>query len=178
MDRFKEYKLVADFNEWSKNNDPDKLYCITTEDGEELFDVYEEDFISMIDNNIVNSEGNYYLLNNPSEEQIEQYAKQYGIHWIDKYGHKAAIEGVRRATAALYHSISEHIKELTKDGKELTIMTSSDVCGTTIEETWLVVNENDNITIISEFEMEYMLDEMTIQTLIDLNDALMNGNYW
>jgi hypothetical protein len=83
MAKFKEYKLVADFNEWSKNNDPDKLYCITTEGGEELFDVYEEDFISMIDNNIVNSDGNYYLLNNPSEEQIEQYAKQYGIHWID-----------------------------------------------------------------------------------------------
>lgn len=84
MAKFSEYKLVADFNEWSKTHDQDKVYAITTEDDEHLFDVYEDDFISMIDKGIVNSDGVYYLLNNPTDQQIKEYAKQYGILWTDK----------------------------------------------------------------------------------------------
>lgn len=84
MAKFNDYKLVADFNEWRQNNDPDKLYCVTTEDGEELFDVYEDDFITMIDKGLVNSEGCYYLLNNPTQDQIESYAREFGILWSDK----------------------------------------------------------------------------------------------
>lgn len=84
MAKFPEYKLVADFNEWSKTHDQDKVYAITTEDDEHLFDVYEDDFISMIDKGIVNDEGFYYLLNNPTDQQFKEYAKQYGILWTDK----------------------------------------------------------------------------------------------
>ena len=78
-----DFKLVADFNDWSQTHDSDKLYCITKENGEELFDVYEDDFITMIDLGIVNSEGFYYLLGNPTDDQIREYAKMYGIHWTD-----------------------------------------------------------------------------------------------
>jgi hypothetical protein len=78
-----DFKLVTDFNNWSQTHDPDKLYCITKENGEELFDVYEDDFITMIDLGIVNSEGFYYLLGNPTDDQIREYAKMYGIHWTD-----------------------------------------------------------------------------------------------
>jgi len=45
--------------------------------------VYEDDFITMIDLGIVNSEGFYYLLGNPTDDQIREYAKMYGIHWTD-----------------------------------------------------------------------------------------------
>ena len=81
MAQINEYKLVADFNIWSLNNEGVEIYTIITEDGEVLFDVIEEDFIDMVNKGIVNSEGFYYLLNNPTEEQIREYAKQYGIHW-------------------------------------------------------------------------------------------------
>ena len=83
MARFKKYKTVVDFNEWKKTNDPDKIYAITSENDEHYFDVVEEDFIKMIDLGIVNHEGLYYLLNNPTEEQIAEYAAKYGILWID-----------------------------------------------------------------------------------------------
>lgn len=83
MARFKEYKLKAEFNEWKKTNDPDKLYCIMTENGEELFDTYEDDFIEMINKGIVKADGFYHLLNKPTEEQMAEYAKNYGILWTD-----------------------------------------------------------------------------------------------
>lgn len=76
------FKMVADFNIWSLSHD-DEIYTITTEDGEELFDVIEEDFLTMVDEGIVNHEGSYYLLNNPSEKQIREYAARWGIKWID-----------------------------------------------------------------------------------------------
>jgi len=84
MDRkFNKYKLVTDYNEWKKTHKPDKVYCVTRESGELLFDVYEDDFIEMVDNGLVNSEGRYFLLNDPTDEQIAEYAAKYGIWWTD-----------------------------------------------------------------------------------------------
>lgn len=78
----KDYKLVANYDEWVATHNPDKVYCITSGDGDELFDVYEDDFITMIDLGIVNSDGFYYLLGNPDEDTIKEYAKLYGIKWL------------------------------------------------------------------------------------------------
>jgi len=36
------------------DHDPDKLYCVSKEGDKELFDVYEDDFIEMVDKGIVN----------------------------------------------------------------------------------------------------------------------------
>jgi hypothetical protein len=77
-----DYKQTISFSEWAKTHNPDKIYCVCTESLEALFDVYEDDFIEMVDKGIVNSEGHYYLLNNPTEEQIREYAKRYGIDWL------------------------------------------------------------------------------------------------
>ena len=81
----KEFKLVADFEVWKENHNPDKLYCIYSPDGKrELFDVYEDDFIEMMDLGIVNTEGMYYLLGEPTDDDIREYAKRWGIRWANK----------------------------------------------------------------------------------------------
>lgn len=81
--KIKEFKHEFSFNEWEKTHNPDKLYCISTPDmTQELFDVYEDDFIEMIEQGIVNGDGCYYLLGKPTEEDIKDYAKKYGIKWI------------------------------------------------------------------------------------------------
>ena len=82
MARFKEYRLVADWNEWRPTH-PKDVYAITTIDGEFLFDVYEDEFIEMSDAEICSWEGDYHLLGNPTEHQMAEYAKKYGILWSD-----------------------------------------------------------------------------------------------
>ena len=84
MARFKAYKTVINFNDWKKNNDPDKIYAITNETGDvHYFDVYEDDFIEMIEAGLVNHEGIYFLVNNPTEKEIAAFAAKYGILWLD-----------------------------------------------------------------------------------------------
>ena len=79
---FKEYKYILNYNELEKSEKEFEIYCISDAEGNELFNVMEDDFITMVDNGIVNSDGDYYLLGNPSKEQIAEYAKKYGIMWI------------------------------------------------------------------------------------------------
>lgn len=111
----KKFKMVADFNIWSLSHD-DEIYTITTEDGEELFDVIEEDFLTMVDEGIVNHEGCYYLLNHPTEEQIREYAARWGIKWkefdpdcitriaiIDHDNHRLFVEDIPEMTFAKYN---------------------------------------------------------------------------
>lgn len=79
---FGSYKHILNFNELNNSDNFVEIYCISDEEGNELFDVLEEDFITMVDLGLVNSEGLYYLLNKPSMEQIAEYAKKFGIMWI------------------------------------------------------------------------------------------------
>ena len=76
------YKYTVSYSHWVTTHNPDTIYCICTENLEILFDVFEDDFIKMVDRGIVNSDGYYYLLNNPTEEQIREYAREYGIRWL------------------------------------------------------------------------------------------------
>lgn len=79
---FKQYKHILSYNELDGADEKFEIYCITDIDGNELFDVLEEDFITMVDLGLVNSDGFYYLLNNPSQEEISEYAKKFGIKWV------------------------------------------------------------------------------------------------
>lgn len=83
MAKFKNYKMVAHFETWSKSHD-DEIYGIVSEDdiNEHYFDVLEKDFNTMADLGLVNTEGSYYLLNHPTEEQISEYAERWGILWV------------------------------------------------------------------------------------------------
>lgn len=80
--KFKQYKHILSYNELNDVDEKFEIYCITDIDGNELFDVLEEDFITMVDLGLVNSDGFYYLLNNPSQEEISEYAKKFGIKWV------------------------------------------------------------------------------------------------
>lgn len=79
---FKAYKHILNYNELINSNEMVEIYCITDIDGNELFDVLEEDFITMVDLGLVNSDGSYYLLDNASQEEISEYAKNFGIKWV------------------------------------------------------------------------------------------------
>ena len=76
-----DYKYVLDFNEWDKTENKQEVYCITDNNGNQLFDVFEDDFSKMYNNGLVNGEGDYYLLGNPTKEDIKKYQKMYGIKW-------------------------------------------------------------------------------------------------
>lgn len=82
MKQFNAYKQTLNFLDWYETSDFEEVYCITDNNGNELFDVLETDFIEMVDKGIVNSNGDYYLLNNPTDDEIAQYAKEYGVKWI------------------------------------------------------------------------------------------------
>lgn len=86
MSRFKQYKTIANYNEWRKTHGTEEIYAIVSakDINEHYFDVTDADMVEMIEQGIVNSEGHYYLKNNPTEEQIAQYAAKYGILWTDK----------------------------------------------------------------------------------------------
>lgn len=79
---FKQYKHILNYNELNDADERFEIYCISDIDGNELFDVLEEDFITMVDLGLVNSDGFCYLLNNPSQEEISEYAKKFGIKWV------------------------------------------------------------------------------------------------
>lgn len=176
MDKFKKYKLVADFNVWSKTNDPDKIYCICTEDGEELFDVYEDDFLSMVDNGIVNCDGYYHLLNNPTQEQIAEYAKQYGIHWTDLERTKSDVanEYVQKAINALVDAVTTNLRNIKH--KEVLINILSSEYGEDKEETWKATISSNEIVFTNDGNKEYNIDDLTISTLIDIHNAILCGN--
>lgn len=162
MARFNEYKLIADFNDWQETHDPDKLYCIMTEDGDILFDVYEDDFISMIDNNIVNSEGYYYLLNNPTEEQIEQYARQYGILWIDKEM-ESLINSIKKVIAWLPLRVG------IKPFKRFIVKTQPNA--------WHVTITSDDVLFTNEDNVNYKVNELDAQTIIELNNIISDKDF-
>ena len=79
--KFKTYKHILNYDELINSHKKVEIYCITDIDGNELFDVLEEDFITMVDLGLVNSDGSYYLLNDASQEEISEYAKNFGIKW-------------------------------------------------------------------------------------------------
>ena len=80
-----DFKTIAKYENWVKKHEDEEIYAIVMADDfdEVLFDVTEDDFNEMVDAGIVNSEGSYYLLNNPTLEQIRQYAYRWGIKWTD-----------------------------------------------------------------------------------------------
>lgn len=110
-----EYKTIAKYEDWRElpENKYLELYCITTPDGEFLFDVTEPDFIQMCDEGVVNDEGEYYLLGNPDEATIQTYAKRWGIKWQGEYqiGVRLVKEDVLTITASSLEEALEIAEE-------------------------------------------------------------------
>lgn len=83
MERFREYKTVADFNQWRKENKDVEVYCIYDSAGNELFDVAEDDFVKLLDLGMVDGDTRQ-LRADMTENEIEGLCAGYGILWTDK----------------------------------------------------------------------------------------------
>ena len=71
---------VKDEDELVEKHDG-KIYCICDKFGKELFDVYEDDFITLTDQGIVDSE-TYNFIEELNETELKQYEEQYALKVI------------------------------------------------------------------------------------------------
>ena len=81
---FKRYKLKVDFNVWRKDNKNVEVYCIYDSNGNELFDVVEDDFIKLLDMGCVDSDTRQIHADVTASE-IKVMCGLYGIYWTDKH---------------------------------------------------------------------------------------------
>lgn len=96
---------------------------------------------------------------------------------MEKTKHEIANDYVYKATMALAEAITEDINELAKDNKEVVINTCYSAYGIDIVEVWLGSIKDNKVYFTSEFGVEHELDDMPIEKLIDINNALLCGNY-
>ena len=77
------YKLVADYNLWimQAGNEDKDIWAIHDCDGNFLFDVLEEDYLEMLDLDLVECG---YLLASHTADEIAEYQKRWGVLWTDK----------------------------------------------------------------------------------------------
>ena len=77
------YKMVADYNLWIKQCDNDKIdiWAIHDTKGNFLFDVSENDYIQMDDENLV-EDG--HLVKELDDQQLSELRMRYGILWTEK----------------------------------------------------------------------------------------------
>lgn len=80
------YRHTLDFDFWSRKNVGVEIYAIYTEKDGKLnfeFDVMEEDFIALADNDFLKStEGHYILRDDLTKGQIDNICKNVGILWV------------------------------------------------------------------------------------------------
>lgn len=78
----KNYKMVADYNEWVKQGDNANkdIWAIHNPKGDFLFDVLEEDYIKILDADMV-YDG--YLNEGVTDSQIDELREKYGILWLN-----------------------------------------------------------------------------------------------
>lgn len=76
---------------------------------------------------------------------------------------------VKKTIDALVETITDSIKELTNNGeKEVNISAG---------EEWIAYMENGKVMFESEWEVQYPISAIRIETLIDINNAIVSGNY-
>ena len=76
------YKLVADYNEWvaQGNNADIDIWAMHDVNGHFIFDVLEEDYVKMLDADLV---AGGYLKKELSNDELNALRRQYGILWTD-----------------------------------------------------------------------------------------------
>lgn len=93
-----------------------------------------------------------------------------------KTKHEIANEYVYSATMALADAITEDIRELTKDGGEVEIYPNYYEYGEEHDDCWLASMNNDKV-YLTKCGSLITLDDMPIQDLININDALLYAAY-
>ncbi len=78
-----EYKMVADYNLWvmQAGNEDTDITAIHDSEGKFLFDVLEDDYLEMLDLDLV-EDG--YMMAPHTEEELADYQRRWGVLWTDK----------------------------------------------------------------------------------------------
>ena len=78
------YKMVADYDIWKLQGDNEDLdiWAIHTADGKFLFDVLDDDYMEMLNADIVD---NGHLCGNPTDDQVKEWRAKYGILWTENF---------------------------------------------------------------------------------------------
>ena len=100
---------------------------------------------------------------------------------MEKTKHEIANECVRQAINALMDCISSDIRELTSksgDTLTITILAKDTYYEVDYDLVFWVDKEDDTIKFMSDSDCEFSLDDADIGLLCDIQNALLNGNYY